>query len=78
MINLSYRKDIDGLRAVAILAVMLSHLNVAGFAGGFVGVDIFFVISGFLITNIILNKPKEFPSQSFTSEGLEEFSPLFL
>lgn len=75
MINLSYRKDIDGLRAVAILAVMLSHLNVAGFAGGFVGVDIFFVISGFLITNIILNKPKEFSVSKFYERRIRRIFP---
>ena len=48
-----YRPDIDGLRAVAIIPVVLFHFRVAPFAGGFVGVDVFFVISGFLITSII-------------------------
>ena len=48
-----YRADIDGLRAVAVLAVVLNHLSATWVSGGYVGVDVFFVISGYLITTII-------------------------
>ena len=55
----AYRPDIDGLRAVAIVPVVLFHLGVAGFAGGYVGVDVFFVISGYLISSIILPEVRQ-------------------
>lgn len=50
-----YRREIDGLRAMAVLPVILFHAGVPVFRGGFVGVDVFFVISGYLITHILLD-----------------------
>src|SRR4051794_1365827 len=57
-----YRPDIDGLRALAVIAVMLFHSGIPGFSGGYVGVDIFFVISGYLITQL-LEASREGPAQ---------------
>ena len=53
---MNYRPDIDGLRSVAVLPVIFFHAGLSIFSGGFVGVDIFFVISGYLITTIILSE----------------------
>ena len=54
--NQAYRPDIDGLRAVAVLSILLFHLDISSFGGGYVGVDIFYVISGYLITTIIIRE----------------------
>ena len=51
---MTYRSEIDGLRAIAVLPVIFFHAGLSGFQGGYVGVDVFFVISGYLITSILI------------------------
>ena len=51
-----FRPDVEGLRAVAVLLVVLFHAGIPGITGGFVGVDVFFVISGFVITGLLLRE----------------------
>jgi peptidoglycan/LPS O-acetylase OafA/YrhL len=60
---IKYRADIDGLRAISVIAVLVFHLNAEFLPGGFLGVDYFFVISGYLITRIIV---KEIENNSFS------------
>lgn len=67
--SLHYRADIDGLRAIAVLSVLAYHLRMGLFPGGFVGVDIFFVISGYLISAIIL---KDISAGKFSIAGFYE------
>lgn len=67
--NFKYRSEIDGLRAIAVIPVILFHAGFSLFDGGFVGVDIFFVISGYLITTIIL---KELENSTFSLKNFYE------
>lgn len=60
---MNFRSEINGLRAIAVIAVVLFHFNVGWISGGFAGVDVFFVISGYLMTAIIFSKTK---SHSFS------------
>src|SRR5699024_1175083 len=53
-----FRADIEGMRAVAVLGVMLWHAGVSWLPGGFTGVDVFFVVSGFLMTSLLLDEAR--------------------
>ncbi len=78
--QIAYRADIDGLRAIAIIAVILFHTGFQLFSNGFIGVDIFFVISGFLITSITvreINKGKFTFTQFYTRRVKRLFPALF-
>lgn len=76
-VRLHYRPDIDGLRALAVLPVVCYHAGVRGFSGGFVGVDIFFVISGYLITGILLKAvaSERYPIATFYSRRILRIFP---
>lgn len=75
--RLPYRADIDGLRSIAVMAVVLFHSFPKWFRGGFVGVDVFFVISGYLITRLILKELKEsqFRLSEFYSRRVQRIFP---
>lgn len=77
--HLAYRPDIDGLRAVAVISVFIFHLNHQWLPGGFVGVDIFFVISGYLITSILYNdcKAGKFNLAKFYQRRIARIFPAF-
>jgi len=80
MPQLTYRRDIDGLRAVAVLAVVGYHAFPASVRGGFVGVDVFFVISGFLITSILLEEAHDgrFSIPNFYKRRIRRIFPALL
>lgn len=77
---MKYRPEIDGIRALAVLPVVLFHAGIPGMAGGFVGVDVFFVISGFLITKILLDELREdrFSLRQFYGRRVRRLLPAFL
>lgn len=80
MSSLTYRRDIDGLRAIAVLAVVAFHASPHQLPGGFIGVDIFFVISGFLITSILkkANEEESFSLISFYQRRIKRIFPSLL
>jgi len=73
-----YRKDIDGLRTIAVALVIFNHFGFSTFSGGYVGVDVFFVISGFLITSIIYPKiaDKRFSYKDFLVKRIKRLMPV--
>lgn len=77
--DMKYRSDIDGLRGIAILCVLLYHFDVPQLPGGFVGVDIFFVISGYLITGIIATEIRsgKFSLWKFYERRVRRILPAF-
>lgn len=79
MANFQYRPAIDGLRAIAVLAVFVFHLNPQSLPGGFVGVNVFFVISGYLITSIILSdcEANRFSLSRFYQRRIARIFPAF-
>ena len=74
---MDYRRDIDGLRAIAVLPVIGFHSGLAFFSGGYIGVDIFFVISGYLITTLIMKEVSEgrFSFADFYSRRIIRLAP---
>ena len=76
----AYRSDVDGLRALAVLSVVFFHFDFPGFPGGFVGVDIFFVISGYLITSIVVGglQSESFSFAHFYERRIRRIVPAFL
>jgi peptidoglycan/LPS O-acetylase OafA/YrhL len=77
---MKYRKDIDGLRAIAVLIVIFCQLGISSFKRGFLGVDIFFVISGFLITYNITHKLGEgtFSFKNFYLNRIKRIAPVLI
>ena len=75
---MNFRYDISFLRVVAVLAVVFFHFNIHGFSGGFVGVDIFFVISGYLMSQIILKDIDHFNIVEFYKKRMVRIFPALL
>lgn len=79
--GLTYQPAVDGLRAVAVVPVVLYHADMPGFSGGFVGVDVFFVISGYLITGLLVRELEQTGRISFGSffaRRIRRLAPAFV
>lgn len=71
------RLDVQGLRAVAVLAVIIYHINNAWLPSGFVGVDVFFVISGFIITSLVVKRKNDFDWKGFYWGRVKRIAPAY-
>lgn len=80
MKSFTYRPEIDGLRAISVLSVIFYHLDFTLFKGGFIGVDIFFTISGFLITSLIISEKKKnnFSYLNFLNRRARRILPILI
>lgn len=74
-----YRPEIDGLRTISVMLVILHHLGWTLFSGGYIGVDVFFVISGYLITNVVMSEVKEgrFSFSNFYKRRVIRLAPAY-
>ena len=78
--SIPYRSDIDGIRAIAVVLVVLYHAGVPGISGGYIGVDVFFALSGFLITSVVIAQASNsrFSLMGFYSGRVRRLLPLSL
>ena len=75
--KMRYMPGLDGLRAIAVLGIIIYHLNRKWLTGGFIGVDTFFVISGYLITSLLLKEYEERGLLALNNSGFDELKGYF-
>jgi peptidoglycan/LPS O-acetylase OafA/YrhL len=80
LLSAAYRSDVDGLRAISVALVLCFHLGLLGLSGGFIGVDVFFVISGYLITGVIFGSiaDKNFSLAKFYDRRARRILPMLI
>ena len=77
-VGIGFRGDIQGLRAIAVLAVMVFHANSSWLPAGFIGVDMFFVISGYIISSVLLKEGKALSWSQFYWARIKRIVPAYL